>query len=130
MLVVDASTAVAVSLHSKGFARFGAEELVAPPMLWPEVRSVLHEMQWRGQLTRDVAKASLEAFHAASIDQRNPRGLGQRAWRIADDFGWAKTYDAEYVALAELIGCRLVTLDGRLRRATARLGFVVALDDL
>jgi predicted nucleic acid-binding protein len=44
--------------------------------------------------------------------------------------GWAKTYDAEYVALARLLGCRLVTLDARLRRGADRLGFVVAPHEL
>jgi hypothetical protein len=28
-----------------------------------------------------------------------PKGLSDEAWRIADRLGWAKTYDAEYLAL-------------------------------
>lgn len=47
------------------------------------------------------------------------------AWEVAEEFGWAKTYDAEYVALAKRNDCRLVTVDGRLRRGAERLGFVV-----
>jgi predicted nucleic acid-binding protein len=39
-------------------------------------------------------------------------------------------YDAEYVALAQLLRCRLVTLDAALRRSTARLGFVVSPTEL
>jgi hypothetical protein len=45
-----------------------------------------------------------------------------RGWKLAEEFGWAKTYDAEYVALAKLNNCRLVTVDGRLRRGANRLG--------
>ncbi|HVD86055.1 MAG TPA: type II toxin-antitoxin system VapC family toxin, partial [Solirubrobacterales bacterium] len=54
-----------------------------------------------------------------------PDALHEEAWNIADDLGWAKTYDAGYVALAKLSGCRLVTTDARLRRGADRLGFVV-----
>jgi predicted nucleic acid-binding protein len=49
---------------------------------------------------------------------------------VADELGWAKTYDAEYVALAGLLGCLLVTLDARLRRSADRLGFVVSPSEL
>lgn len=44
---------------------------------------------------------------------------------VANDLGWGRTYDAEYVALAKLLDCRLVTLDMPLRRGADRLGFVV-----
>ena len=45
---------------------------------------------------------------------------------MADELGWGRTYDAEYVALARLLGCRLVTADRALWRGTRRLGFVVS----
>jgi len=67
-----------------------------------------------------------ERLAAAPIRFTDPRGLAREAWRVADEFGWKKTYDAEYVALARLLDCRLLTLDGRLRRGTKRLGFVIA----
>jgi predicted nucleic acid-binding protein len=60
-----------------------------------------------------------------SISEQRPDGLAMAAWEVAEEFGWAKTYDAEYVALAKRNDCRLVTVDGRLRRGAERLGFVV-----
>jgi predicted nucleic acid-binding protein len=60
-----------------------------------------------------------------SINERRPDGHAAAAWAVAEEFGWAKTYDAEYVALAKSEGCRLVTLGSRLRRGADRLGFVV-----
>ncbi len=58
------------------------------------------------------------------IATRRPRDLRDRAWEIADRMGWARTWDAEYCALAEILGCELVTTDGRLRAAGQRLGYV------
>ena len=40
--------------------------------------------------------------------------------------GWAKTYGAEYVALARLLGCTLFTSDERLRRGGAPVVDVVS----
>jgi predicted nucleic acid-binding protein len=66
----------------------------------------------------------------APIEIRSPAELVDAAWDVADDLGWAKTYDAHYVALAKLERCRLVTLDERLIRGTARFGTVVRPSEL
>ena len=45
--------------------------------------------------------------------------LRRRAWDLADQLGWASTYDAEYVALTQLQADALVTQDGELARRVA-----------
>jgi predicted nucleic acid-binding protein len=99
-------------------------KLAAPELLWSEVTSVLHEASWRGRLQPREAEEALQLVLAAPIAVRRPRDLRVRAWAIADRLGWSRTYDAEYCALAELLGCELVTADRRLRAAGERLGYV------
>lgn len=125
MLVLDASVVFDAVQFLEGFRPFEEEELVAPPLMWSEVRSALHEKVWRGELRPADGMSALERLERAPVRARAHRRLGEEAWRLADELGWARTYDAEYVALARILGCRLVTLDGRLRRRTADLGFVV-----
>jgi len=98
--------------------------------MWSEAVSGLHELLWRGEISEDHALAALVALERAPIRPRRDRRLARAAWTVAQEFGWAKTYDAEYVALARLLSCRLVTVDQRLQRATARFGFVIGPDDL
>jgi hypothetical protein len=42
--------------------------------------------------------------------------LRRVAWKIADQLGWAETYDAEYLALTQLKPDAFVTLDAELAR--------------
>jgi predicted nucleic acid-binding protein len=42
--------------------------------------------------------------------------LRRRAWELADQLGWAETYDAEHIALTQLQGDAFVTLDTELVR--------------
>ena len=129
-LVLDANVVVPACRVNAGFSLFGEEALVAPPLMLPEARSTLHEAMWRGELPVDQARAAFARLAQAPIEVRDDRRLGAEAWRVADELGWAKTYDAEYLALASLLDCRLVTLDARLRRRTAHLGFVVSPTEL
>lgn len=124
-LVIDASFAVPACTTPGGFDRL-RDELTAPELLWPEVRSALHRSVWRGVISVQVGEHALQHLEHAPVRSSNPRGFGASVWSIADELGWAKTYDAEYLALARLLGARLLSLDGRMRRAAERLGIETA----
>ena len=130
MLVVDSSVAVAACLGQAAFQELGDGDLFAPPLLWPETRSALHLASWFGRITGEVAAEAVRRLEAAPVRMRNPATLGPEAWRLADLLGWARTYDAEYAALASLLRCRCVTVDSRFRRGADRLGFVVSPEEL
>jgi predicted nucleic acid-binding protein len=130
VLVLDSSVVVVALATEDGLKRFEGDQLHAPPLMWSEAMSAIHEAMWRRDIDEGVARTAFERLLAARIHRSRPRGLAKESWRLADKMGWAKTYDVEYVALASLLGCRLVTMDGRLRRATESLGFVVGPTDL
>lgn len=125
MLVIDASAAVDLCLGPNGFEDLQDEDLVAPPLILSESLSALHEMRWREEIPEDMAELGLQRRKQMPVRIEQAPNLSIEAWRVADEFGWAKTYDAEYVALARILGCRLVTTDGQLRRGADRLGFVI-----
>ena len=49
---------------------------------------------------------------------------------MADQLGWATTYDAEYVALTQLQADALVTLDPELARRAGELVRVAGIEEL
>jgi predicted nucleic acid-binding protein len=130
VLVLDANVVVPACASDGGFARFSGETLAAPPLMWPEARASLHLGLVRGLVDREIADAALDRLEGCPVAIENPATLGRETWRVADELGLGRTYDAEYVALASILGCRLVTLDARLRRAAARYGFVIGPEEL
>jgi predicted nucleic acid-binding protein len=128
VLVLDASVIVAACLTENGWDVFRAELLIAPILAHSEAASLLHEIQWRGELSPTDARAARGRLVGAPISFR--AGTVEGPWDVADELGWAKTYDAEYVALAQVERCRLVTLDGRLKRSAGRIVEIIGPADL
>src|SRR4051794_40563371 len=117
MLVIDANIAFAACARADGFEYLG-DDLVGPPLLWSEARSTLHLKASKGVIDRERARRLRDRLEVAPVARIDPPELGREAGRVADEFGWGRTYDAEFVPLARIFDCRLVTLDPRLRRGT------------
>lgn len=125
-LVADASVLVRLALESGGFDLItSAHALHTPALGRSESLSALHDLRWRREVSSRLAARArdrlLEPSFAVFTDDRHPG----EAWRVAEQAGWATTYDAEYVAAARLLAIPLLTLDRRLKRAAA--GFVETL---
>lgn len=105
-------------------------ELLAPTLLRSQTLSLLHESVQRGELTASVAQAHLTRVRRLSIRLLGDAVLRRRAWDLAEELGWASTYDAEYVALTQLQADALITLDQDLATRVEGVVAVATLDDL
>lgn len=124
-LVVDASFVLQACLETEGFGLIATYKAIAPTLVVSETLSALREGQFRGVISPELALLARERLKKAPVQTQTTPELIDEAWRVADELGWAKTYDAEYVALARLFGCRLLTVDARLKRGSARVVDVI-----
>jgi predicted nucleic acid-binding protein len=95
----------------------GEHELLAPTLLRSQTLSALHEAVQRGEIPADVARDRLARIARMPIRLLGDAVLRRRAWEVADQLGWASTYDAEYIALTQLQADAFVTLDADLARS-------------
>jgi predicted nucleic acid-binding protein len=105
-------------------------ELLAPTLLRSQTLSALHEAVQRGEITADVARGRLARIGRMRIRLLGDAVLRRRAWELADRLGWASTYDAEYVALAQLQADAFVTLDAELARRVEGIVATASIDAL
>jgi predicted nucleic acid-binding protein len=121
LLVVDASVIVQVSLAGGSLGPLAGHELIAPTLLASEVTSILCEMTHRGEVPHEHARVAVGRLGSLPIRYERPDGLAERAWDLARSLGWAKSYDAEYVALALVHEAPLFTIDERMRRGAGHV---------
>src|SRR5436190_11605372 len=121
---------VVLHLASEGIEVPAEHELLAPTLLRSQTLSALHEAVHRGELPPDVALDRLTRIRAMPIRLLGDAVLRRRAWELADQLGWASTYDAEYVALTQLQADALVTLDAELARSVEGIVATAPIDAL
>ena len=126
--VVDAGAVL--HLVSAGIEVAGEHELLAPTLLRSQTLSPLHEAVHRGELPADVARDHLARIGRMPIRLLGDAVLRRRAWEVADQLGWASTYDAEYVALTQLQADAFVTLDAELARSVEGIVATASIDAL
>jgi predicted nucleic acid-binding protein len=122
VVVVDASAVMAGLVDNGPDGRWAEEiltsgSLAAPHLLPAEVANVMRKAVLAGKITADAATLAHADLQALRVDLFPYEPFAGRIWELR---GHVTCYDAWYVALAEYLGCPLVTLDGRLARAPGR----------
>ena len=117
MIVVDASVVLEVLLRTPDASLIERrilaprEPLYAPHLLDVEVAQVIRRYYLHGEITGKRGEEALCDLADMPIDRFPHTSFLPRIWELRDNL---TSYDAVYVALAETLGCILVTRDHRL----------------
>ena len=115
MIALDASAAVLALLNDGEARRLVARENVAiPHVADSELTHALRGQVRRGRIVEHQARAALARWARLGLHRFPAVGLLARVWELRDNLS---AYDATYIALAEALGCALVTADARLAQA-------------
>ncbi len=101
--------------------------IVAPPLLFAEVTSVLRRHVHLGAIDHEEAAGALRDLLDLPIRIVVAPGLYLRALEFARRLGLARAYDVQYLAVAEMEDCPLVTLDGGMYEGARNLGLAAQL---
>ncbi len=123
--VVDASVAVkwfVPETHTEAALRLldGSHQLLAPDLLLPEMGNILWKKVRRRQLTTQESHDIIRDFMTVPLSFHPPLDLAAPALELAIETD-RTVYDAVYLTLAVLHGCRLVTADRRFHDAIRRV---------
>jgi predicted nucleic acid-binding protein len=99
--------------------------LLAPALLAFEVSASLRRMVYTKALTPARGDEAFAQFRRIDIDLSHREAIFPLAWMLAKQFNQPRTYDAAYLALAQLNNCEFWTADERLYNSVAtRLAWV------
>lgn len=117
--VVDASVLVAAALDTGPTGRWAEQRLLdlqmaAPHLVLAEASNILRRAALAGDVTDREATLAHADLMALDVELLPFEPFAPRVWSLRANL---TAYDAWYVAVAEEIGCSVLTLDGRLARA-------------
>ncbi|HXB65752.1 MAG TPA: type II toxin-antitoxin system VapC family toxin [Solirubrobacteraceae bacterium] len=115
-IVCDAPALVALLLDSGPDGQWVTErvaeaEPAAPSLVWFEAANIMRRHELAEIVSADQAAQAHADLLDLAIETWPYELLAARAWQLRHNLS---IYDASYVALAELIGATLVTLDTRI----------------
>jgi len=118
-VVCDACALVALLLDGGPDGRWVTEalagsDLVAPSLVAFESANIIRRHELAGLVSSDQAAQAHADLLDLAIEHWPYQLLAPRSWELRRNLS---SYDASYVALAELTGATLVTLDQRIGRA-------------
>jgi predicted nucleic acid-binding protein len=119
MIVADASVLAAALVDEGSAGALSRERLLVhdvhvPELADVEVLSVVRRRVLSRQLSVARGADAMRDYADLDLERYAHLSLLPRAWQLRDT---VSAYDAQYVALAELLDVALVTADGRLSRA-------------
>lgn len=91
--------------------------IVAPPLFFAEVTSVLRESVYFGRILPGEGEDAFNIFMRLGVRSSEPVNLQSQAWDLARQYNRPRAYDAQYLAVAKQLGCELWTADRRLVNA-------------
>jgi predicted nucleic acid-binding protein len=83
--------------------------------------SALYQAARRGEISAAEGIERVTRINSLKVRFLGDKVLQRTAWKVADQLGWETTYDAEFVALAQLQADLFVTSDNDLARAVSGL---------
>jgi predicted nucleic acid-binding protein len=126
--VIDGGTTL--QLASEAVDVPAERELYAPTLWRSETLSALYEAVRRGEVAEDAAREQLAYVNGLKIRLLGDAVLRRRAWKVAEELGLETTFQAEYIALAQLQKCTLVSGDAQLVKRVGDLVPTATLDAL
>jgi predicted nucleic acid-binding protein len=89
-------------------------ELIGPPMFHAEVTSVLREEVFFKRLSGEEGEEAFRLYSLIQISIIDDPAIYRKAWELAKKYNLPRTYDMQYMAVAELEDCEFWTLDRKL----------------
>ena len=126
--MVDCETLLRVAAGEIDVA--ATHQLVAPTLVRSQALSRLYEAARRGEISAAEGLERVTRINSLKVRFLGDKVLQRQAWKVADELGWASTYDAEYVALTKLQADAFVTTDPHLARAVSGLVKTATVDAL
>ena len=92
-------------------------ELIVAPLFHAEVTSVLREQVYFKRLLPEEGEEAFSIYLDMGVKSIDDPEVQKKAWELAKKFNLPRTYDMQYLAVAEMENCEFWTSDRRLANA-------------